>query len=146
MQSFIEKVWGYRNMQCSVIHTTLGHRCGYVVVPDNMEVPRELVDEEAGWDYVDLNVHGGITFEEDTKFKMGTRSEVCGIMVGGDTKILGFDCAHAYDNSDEKLTIKRFGGCGMPSFSNNGTIKTQPYCEAECRSMVDQIIEFNRSI
>lgn len=54
--------------------------CGYVVVPKSK---LELKDD------IDNIMHGGITYEENYK----------------DSKILGFDCNHAFD-TDEENTIE----------------------------------------
>lgn len=67
--------WEHRGMQCCVLrHTTLGHWCGYVLIPQDML-------EQINLD--DIKMHGGMTFDRIHK---------------GDLWI-GFDCGHSWDIS-----------------------------------------------
>jgi hypothetical protein len=140
---FVEKVWWYKKYQCSVVQTSLGHRCGYIAVPTDTKIPME---GDGSFTYVDLNVHGGVTLDEHIKLRMGTRKEYVGIVVGDDMRIIGFDCGHCYDAPDVETAIRRGMDIDyihkMP-VNIEATVRTQKYCEAECRNMVDQIIQFN---
>ena len=140
---FVEKVWWYRNFQCSVIFGEMGHRCGYVAVPKETKIP--MVGDE-DWTYCDLNCHGGITLDETPKRTMGARKQYAGIMVGDGMRILGFDCGHAWDHPDMEALDRR--GMRQPysyelMLAAEGTVRTQQYCETECRNLVDQIMEEN---
>lgn len=64
-------------------HRTLGHWCGYIIVPD-----REWLAPFGGeWGYDIPGAHGRITYSNETK--------------EGFYKV-GFDCAHAWDNTPTK--------------------------------------------
>lgn len=58
--------------ECSVVKTSLGHRCGYVKVPSSH--PTTEIDS---YDDVPVLVHGGLTYGANGKW--------------------GFDCAHSED-------------------------------------------------
>ncbi len=137
---FIERVWWYRNFQCSVIFGEIGHRCGYVAVPKETLIP--MVGDD-NWQYCDLDCHGGVTLDCSPKRTMGARREFCGIMIGDGMRVLGFDCGHAWDAPDMQALNRR----GMQQgyhfeflLANGGVICTQRFCEDECRKMVDHII------
>jgi hypothetical protein len=140
---FIEKVWWYRNYQCSVVQTPLGYRCGYIAVPADTKIP---IEGDEPFTYADLNVHGGVTLDEHTKSTIGMRERHAGIMLGGGMRIIGFDCAHCYDAPDVETAMRRdmdIKHIKEFSFFLDGKVRTQQYCEAECRNMVDQIKEVN---
>lgn len=148
MDYFIEKVWWYRNFQCSVVFGRLGYRCGYVLIPKGMKMPQQGRRHV----YIDLDVHGDVTYNATTLSSMGTRYRACGMKTRGGIDIIGFDCGHIWDGFDFSLAIKRFKiDIHDPllreikqSFSGN-IVRSQEYCEKECRGMVDQIIEYNKS-
>jgi hypothetical protein len=115
-ESKIEKQWitkaGY---QAEVLATFMGHRCGYVTVPDEHPC--------AGKDYneLDVDVHGGLTFGLGQKF--------------------GFDCAHLYDGKDPDLMSEAFRKVYemWPRFDEGGTVKTLEFCVAECERLAAQL-------
>jgi len=57
---------------CIALNTSGMHYCGYI------ELPKGLAD---GIDLYDLDVHGGVTYDE----------------LDGDKRIVGFDCNHSCD-------------------------------------------------
>lgn len=60
------------------LHSSAGHRCGYVFTVDsNCNLP----DQEFG---SAINVHGGVTYDQSL----------------GSYRILGFDCAHPGDSAE----------------------------------------------
>jgi hypothetical protein len=114
----IEKEWitkaGYK---AQVVAQPMGHRCGYVTVPEDHPC--------FGKDYndIDIEVHGGLTFAHDGEF--------------------GFDCAHFYDAKDESLmddVHKRIQAM-YPSFLYEGTVRTLEFCINECENMAKQFKE-----
>jgi hypothetical protein len=117
-ESKIEKQWttaaGY---EAEVLATPMGHRCGYVTVPDGHPC--------AGKDYNELNVdvHGGLTYALDNQF--------------------GFDCAHLYDAKDPELMSEEYRKIHerWPRFFEGGTVKTLEFCVAECESLATQFKE-----
>lgn len=115
----LEKQWttaaGY---EAEVLAMPMGHRCGYVTVPEGHPC--------AAKDYDDLrvDVHGGLTYSHDRTF--------------------GFDCAHWDDAKDPALMSEEYrkvhediGGV----FGERGTIKTLEFCVAECESLASQLKE-----
>lgn len=69
-----------------IVHRTevLGHLCGYVAVG-----PRHPVYDQ-GYDDVDVDVHGGLTYAQ-------RNGDVIGNVDTPDAWWLGFDCAHCND-------------------------------------------------
>jgi hypothetical protein len=117
-ESKIEKQWttaaGY---EAEVLATPMGHRCGYVTVPDGHPC--------AGKDYNELNVdvHGGLTYALNNQF--------------------GFDCAHLYDAKDPALMSEEYRKIyeKWPRFDEGATIKTLEFCVAECEKLAVQLKE-----
>ena len=113
-----EKQWttaaGY---EAEVIATPMGHRCGYVTVPEEHPC--------AGKDYDDVgvNVHGGLTFSNGAKF--------------------GFDCAHWDDAKDPELMNEEYRKIHerWPRIGETGTVKTLEFCVAECEKLAAQLKE-----
>jgi hypothetical protein len=117
-KSKIEKQWttaaGY---EAEVLATSMGHRCGYVTVPEGHSC--------AGKDYndVDVEVHGGLTYGEGLQF--------------------GFDCAHWDDAKDLALMSDEYRKIyeRWPRLEEGGTIKTLEFCVAECEKLAAQLKE-----
>jgi hypothetical protein len=117
-ESKIEKQWttaaGY---EAEVLATPMGHRCGYVTVPEGHPC--------AGKDYneLDVEVHGGLTYALDNQF--------------------GFDCAHLYDAKDPALMSKEYRKIyeRWPRFNEFSTVKTLEFCVAECEKLAAQLKE-----
>ena len=117
-KSKIEKQWttaaGY---VAEVWATPMGHRCGYVTVPDDHPC--------AGKDYNELavEVHGGLTYGNGAQF--------------------GFDCAHWDDVKDPELMSEEYRKiyANWPRLGETGTVKTLEFCVAECESLAAQLKE-----
>lgn len=129
MNFLVESDFTYNGFRCVVVGQDLGHRCGYVGIPDGHKL--------YGSDYNGLNfdVHGGLTFSGGGGSKYPVESNLWW---------LGFDCAHCDDAMDKDLILK----LAPPQFVENrlrmcwgGTVRTQEYVESELRSLVDQIAD-----
>jgi hypothetical protein len=89
MEKTVEKKWDFLGLQCIVTRNDLGgpshswsaHRCGYVRVPAGHPFHGK------GYDDIDVNVHGGLTFAE---------VEPCA-HEDGTGYWIGFDFAHGGD-------------------------------------------------
>lgn len=118
MKATIEKEWttaaGY---QAKVVAQLMGHRCGYVTVPEDHPCYGK------GYDEVDVCVHGGLTFSDGGKF--------------------GFDCAHWDDARDESIMSDEMKKvyADWPRLNEHGTVKTLEFCVAECESLAKQLKE-----
>ena len=114
----IEKQWttaaGY---EAEVLAMPMGHRCGYVTVPDGH--PCEGKD----YDELDVEVHGGLTYGNGAKF--------------------GFDCAHFYDAKDPELMSDEYRKIyeTWPRFDEGGTVRTLEFCVAQCERLAAQLKE-----
>ena len=114
-----EKKWvteaGY---EAEVIATKMGHRCGYVTVPEDHP------HYGKGYDDIDADVHGGLTFANKGTF--------------------GFDCAHLDDGKDVSIMSDEYKKIfqAWPSLiDSEATIKTLEFCVAECESLAKQLRE-----
>jgi hypothetical protein len=115
----IEKQWttaaGYK---AEVLASPMGHRCGYVTVPDDHPCIRKNYSD------LNVNVHGGLTYKNNATF--------------------GFDCAHLYDAKDPELMSEEYRMVYemWPSLREpEGTVKTLEFCVAECESLAAQLKE-----
>jgi hypothetical protein len=97
-----------------VVHNGMGFRCGYVRIPPNHPWHGK------GWEDLDCEVHGGITFASPD-------SE-------DDSWWIGFDCAHFNDAADPSLPRNSL----YPTIRFQGTIRTTEYVESECQSLCQQ--------
>lgn len=83
--------WKAHGLDCMAIrHAECFHWCGYVGVPPSHP------DYGKGYDDVEGDVHGGLTYSNECD------GHICHIPEdGGEDKIhwFGFDCAHCYDMS-----------------------------------------------
>ncbi len=122
--SFKGKAHGLR---FEVVETDMGHRCGYVEVPEGN--PVWSVEDYMGKDYPDLSVHGGVTF-------VGWRISSEGL-VAGETWWVGFDCAHHMDSPDPKL--KTNDNAIMYDYRNDGIVRSEAYVIEECEKLAEQI-------
>jgi hypothetical protein len=79
----VESEFKHAGLQCAVVQNTeAGFRCGYVRVPPTHPM------FEKGYDDLDVDVHGGLTFAE---------LEPCTEHEDGQGYWFGFDCCHAGD-------------------------------------------------
>ena len=114
----IEKQWttaaGY---EAEVLAMPMGHRCGYVTLPED----HPCADKD--YDELRVDVHGGLTYGHGRKF--------------------GFDCAHWDDAKDPALMSDEYRKIyeKWPRFDERGTIKTLEFCVAECESLAAQLKE-----
>jgi hypothetical protein len=110
-----------------VVHNGGGYRCGYVKVEPGHPWFGKGYDDARTADGQYVEVHGGLTFAQpDTDCDKG----------GPDNGWwLGFDCAHSGDAPDPELPGRHFLARG---FGLDGTVRTQEYVEAECRSLCEQ--------
>jgi hypothetical protein len=165
----IEKTWFHSNtgLQCVVLMTTMGHRCGYVGVPaghllfgvqynDPIELsPQEhdaFLNSSLGKrGIIDLvcfqedeisvgflfDVHGGVTFSG-----RGIESDY---PIKSNRWWFGFDCAHSGDKPDREYykrhckEMLKFYGDDYP-----GTTKSKEYVIEECANLARQIYKFAR--
>lgn len=171
----VESDFEYKGYRCVTTFSDLGHRCGYVGLPedhplykvdysDKINVTFDSIEGTpigkrspialflcTGIESKDritpelfFNVHGGLTYSGG-----GKGSDY---PVSSDLWWLGFDCAHAGDRQDYKKMVEYFGLNARPKhflevdamFSphDGDVIRSVEYVQSECRSLVDQIIEY----
>jgi hypothetical protein len=136
--------------QWTVVHNTMGYRCGYIRLPENH--PWHGCD----YDIIDASVHGGLTFSEP--------DESCDAPGPDSGWWIGFDCAHAGDRPDPALLLLGRGltvddvlrssavGCGIYEWGaeggyirlneaqSYGEIRTQEYVEEQCKQLCMQAL------
>lgn len=116
--SFQNYKFEYKGHTCEVKANGMGHLCGYVTAL-NSKHPILVT----GNDWINLECHGGITYH-------------CG-------RDVGFDCAHSGDGqSTEYMNEENKKYYSTKSFLiREGRVWTPEEVEAECQSIVDQLIE-----
>lgn len=140
-QSGIEGGGVYKGYEYIISFTSMGHRCGYVAIPDGI----------CG-NYEDLDCHGGITFEgNDHGFKDLLDTPCADLWVG-------FDAAHCDDLGNLETAMKYFGHIeqsrrsieALNSVTEQSYIalhklgcvhRTYEYMEKECHHIIDQLIQ-----
>ena len=115
-----EKEWTTRaGLKAVVIAHDMGHRCGYVGVPEDHPWHGK------GYDDVDIDVHGGLTYAD----------------ARDDLWWFGYDCAHLGDARDPELMSDEYKNVllGRKLNFDGDTIKTLDFCVNECESMAAQL-------
>lgn len=114
-----------------VVQNGRGYRCGYVRVPVGHPWHGKSYHD------VDADAHGGLTFDEP--------DEPCDKGGPDNAHWFGFDCAHAGDAPDPALpgcgnreSVEDFFSIWGIHSDGGGTVRTQEYVEAECRSLCEQ--------
>ena len=132
----IETVGTYRDYRYIVtFNTDMGHRCGYVGIPEGDELYKvEWLDNI-------INCHGDITFSDFS------------IILPDDYWYIGFDCCHLCDGIDldaiEKYTGKNPLDDDNERFKILYTTRKDCYimtmedCIEECKGIIDQVIKYN---
>jgi hypothetical protein len=112
-----------------VRHESYGHWCGYVGVAEGHPAFGK------GYDAVDAEVHGGLTFADACQEDAAEGHGVCHIPEPGRPEHiwwLGFDCAHAYDLSPAPRGLARL-------FGDSSTYRDRAYVEAEIADLARQL-------
>jgi hypothetical protein len=128
---------GATGLPClAVRHPRRGHWCGYVgVAPDHALHGR-------GYDELDVEVHGGLTFADACSPNSDESRGVCHVPAVGEPEHVwwfGFDCDHGDDYSpqDQKYANER-GGVFARDYDE--TYKSLFYVQRECASLAQQLI------
>ena len=131
----LENQFEYKGVTCVVLFMPLGYRCGYVGLP--------FEHKYAGNDYDDIpiNCHGGLTYSS-------------GNLIGQIIPRwwIGFDCGHAFDGYDLEKIQEYYGTepqeyikSYYEAINQECEIRSLEYCENECKSIVDQILELSNA-
>jgi len=87
----IEKEFKYKGFNATIVSQHCGHRCGYVEIPKDHKYFKVHYR-----DLYDIEVHGGITYSNDTLFdKRGSW-------------FIGFDCMHSGDKKDTSIMSESY--------------------------------------
>lgn len=129
MKFTVEKDWTTEaGLRAVVVATPMGHRCGYVGVPNDSQLCG------LGYDDVELadGVHGGLTYaSRNNRYP-----------VESDLYWFGFDCAHIDDKKDFSImdeSHKEVYRTLMDLDFEGSTIKDTAFCVAECESLARQL-------
>ena len=131
LQGIVEELrFDYKGYPCAVLFMNMGHRCGYVGIPNKTY---SIDFEEV------INCHGGITYGPSDHLRL--QEDV-------DKLWIGFDCAHLNDQFDYEKIVEYFGQETLDRIWGKSrryyewaSIKTLEYCKNECMRIVDQLIE-----
>ena len=131
-EAVIEGGGYYKGYEYLITFTRHGSRCGYAAIPDS--------DRR---DYDDICCHGGITFSDVDHCAKDLLPTPCNDLW------IGFDAAHALDRHDMVKAKHYFPDLEqdiIDSFNRvakYGKHRTYSYIEAECHSIIDQLVGFS---
>lgn len=134
----------YKGYEYIITFIDKGHRCGYVAIDKTHPCYGKNLDK-----YDDeFKVHGGITFHNKDIHAKKLLQHPC------DDEWLGFDAMHVGDCPDVKCIEKYFSNSKWiniyeeieDTYEEVDTIKTYEYMEAECKSLIDQLLRHKRDI
>lgn len=138
-QYFDEVSKEYKGCKLVVKLQDMGHRCGYVRVPDELvDIFREKGYNEYGVGVLadSFDVHGGVTFD---RFVRPDES-----YLPQEGYWIGFDCAHCDDSQDVDAVLKHFGPKQADFVRDHkwqhGHVWTTEEVERECELLADQIL------
>jgi len=138
----IEGGGNYKGFEFMITFTHYGTRCGYVAIPADFKYSSD-----------DIDVHGGVTFEESDHSAKDLLTTPCNDMW------IGFDAAHYGDTRDFKKAKHYFGSNEKELLQieimeeihkdvdkierkdPNCSHKTYDYMVEECKSVIEQLIE-----
>ena len=141
IQHYIEKDFEYRGFRCVIVAHIMGHRCGYVGLPESN------LYYGVSYHEIPVNAHGGLTYGQHPPNKGYYPVET-----GYPVYWIGFDCAHLYDLPDEDI-LRKFGelndeperydniirGGGYQGYGSS--VRSQYYVETELKCIVDQLLD-----
>lgn len=140
----------YKDYEYLIVLNHHAHRCGYVAIPPEHKANKVGSKEnpyydgliELDYNKLDIDCHGGLTFGGNNHDLKLLLKNVCA------DNWIGFDCGHAFDGCDVEAFTKYFGKEKTKDkevFFNmcSGAIKDFDYVEKECKSIIDQLINFN---
>ena len=119
----------------AVRHPSYGHWCGYVGLP-----PEHLMYGK-GYNDVDFEAHGGLTFAESCSPGGDEAKGVCHIPAPGESDHvwwLGFDCGHTIDFSPHDVKDQAVRGYPF-MVETNRQYRTLAYVRQQCASLASQV-------
>ena len=117
------------NLDCLMVRNRMGCWCGYVGIPESHSLFGQ------GYDDVDVEAHGGLTFADTCDEEGPEHASICHVPFPGRTALiwwLGFDCAHAGD-----LTPINH------HFWQGDAYRDEAYVRAECAHLAAQLKEIS---
>lgn len=119
-----ESRFEYKGFPCVILFMSMGHRCGYVGIP-----------EASGIDVDKIDCHGGITYGPSSYLHLQEDENI---------EWIGFDTGHYRDGKDIEKVKEYFPDRDTYNlyFIDHGfKPRTLEYCEDQCRKIVDQVID-----
>lgn len=156
----IEADFEYQDLRCVVVMTEMGHRCGYVGIPNTHVLYGKYYSDTIGKfsDIKENNIEKMspinvmlLAFEQpedDSPVRIDCYFNVHGGItyagegdypVKSDLWWFGYDCAHAGDAKDIKAIQDERLREIEAEFKNYGVVRTLDYCINECKSLAEQL-------
>lgn len=135
----IEKQGNYKNIKyICAFNLNIGFRVGYVILDESCA---DKINSD------ELEVHGGITYEEITNSYP--------VKLDEEKFVLGFDCGHGEDKPDIESWKKLAKNCKNETPLNEsyienisqiynsfpGQVRTLEYVKKECEKLIDQVLK-----
>ena len=120
-------------LPCLIVRGPSGSLCGYVGVSQSHP------DFQKGYDDVDVDVHGGLTFADHCMKSPDPAHGICHLVEDGEDDCvwwLGFDTAHYMDYSPE--TRAQLGRVGL-SFNDSKIYRDIEYVTSQIKDLARQL-------
>jgi hypothetical protein len=134
---WVDEATGY---DCIILrHPSHGNLNGYVGVPAGHPAFGK------GYDEVDVEVHGGLTFSAYSDVaQLSDRNDILHRAPAegrpADVWWFGFDCHHAWDMAPTfEARLREIPGMPLPPFERHDVYRTFDYVKAECESLARQL-------
>ena len=152
---YVESEGTEQGMDWRCMVMDMGHRCGYVKIPEGHVLHGLSFDSRVSGTTVgsvkeqEVGKRGLIPIfcssasEDDDEVSLDMLFDVhggitFGAEMDGDWWI-GFDCSHYCDAADPELAQPEYAG--FAAMRTGGVVRTREYVEAECASLIRQIKE-----
>lgn len=136
----------YKGYEYLITFVKHGHRCGYVAISNDHPL---FKIRNSVYDFPDLEVHGGVTYFDNSRFEDLTGGHKC------IDKWIGFDACHYNDTEDIEAIEKYFGKTELSEYrKKNPKSKYDPdaeyrsfdYMKTQCELLIDQLINIKMEI
>lgn len=161
MSYTVEKHWEFNGLECIVIMTDMGYRCGYAGIPEShclygIKYSKETYKLNAFLETVNTDKYTidktdvVALFCGGAKNNVTTAIQVHGGVTYSDTSgkypvkadklwWFGYDCGHAGDAKDLTAVSDSLREIEL-KYPTGGVLRTTDYCIEECESLADQLL------
>jgi hypothetical protein len=126
------------DLDCLIVRNPMGALCGYVGAPPGHPW------HGAGYNDVDVSVHGGLTFAASCQENAPEGHGICHVPEPGrpaDVWWLGFDCAHGGDVIPKMIEYEKNLPAELTAYRRDDQYRDVAYVTEQCQQLAAQIHE-----